>query len=97
MIRSLQGKSAARVGASEDFMKLNGKIAKYVEQKKLKTVSLNAEKFKARRKELNADDEDKSLIEDQLDSDDGIEREFYLDEVLRITSDYVDLLSQHPG
>ena len=78
-------------------MKLNGKIAKYVEQKKLKTVSLNAEKFKARRKELNADDEDKSLIEDQLDSDDRIEREFYLDEVLRITSDYVDLLSQHPG
>ena len=78
-------------------MKLNGKIAKYVEQKKLKTVSLNAEKFKARRKELNADDEDKNLIEDQLDSDNRIEREFYLDEVLRITSDYVDLLSQHPG
>ena len=97
MIRSLQGKSAARVGASKDFMKLNGKIAKYVEQKKLKTVSLNAEKFKARRKELNADDEDKNLIEDQLDSDNRIEREFYLDEVLRITSDYVDLLSQHPG
>ncbi len=97
IIRTLQGKSAARIGASEDFIKLNGKISKYVEQKKLKTVSLNAEKFRARRKELNADEEDKNLIEDQLSNDDSIEREFYLDEVLSITSDYMDLLSQHPG
>ena len=73
-------------------MKLNKKIAKYVEQKKLKVISLNAEKYKARREELNADEEDKSLIEDQLDNDDSIERDFYLDEVLAIASDYMDLL-----
>ena len=73
-------------------MKLNKKITKYVEQKKLKMISLNAEKYKARREELNADEEDKSLIEDQLDNDDGIERDFYLDEVLAIASDYMDLL-----
>jgi len=57
-------------------------------------VSLNADKFKARRKELNADEEDKNLIEDQLDKDDSIEREFYLDEVIKITADYMDLLKQ---
>lgn len=92
IIRDLQAKSATRITGSEDFVKLNGKIAKYVEQKKLKTVSLNAEKFKARREELNADEEDKNLIEDQLEPDDGIERDFYLDEVLSIASDYMDLL-----
>ena len=92
VISALQVKSAARMAASEDFVKLNKKITKYVEQKKLKMISLNAEKYKARREELNADEEDKSLIEDQLDNDDGIERDFYLDEVLAIASDYMDLL-----
>ena len=92
IISDLQAKSAARMAASEDFVKLNRKIAKYVEQKKLKVISLNAEKYKARREELNADEEDKSLIEDQLDNDDSIERDFYLDEVLAIASDYMDLL-----
>ena len=92
LIEDLQTKSAARRNASEDFAKLDKKITKYVEQKKLKTVSLNAEKFKARRKELNADDEDKSLMEEQLENDDTIERKFYLDEVIKITSDYMDLL-----
>ena len=92
MISDLQAKSAARIAASEDFVKLNKKIAKYVEQRKLKVISLNAEKYRARREELNADEEDKSLIEDRLDSDDGIERDFYLGEVLGITADYMDLL-----
>ena len=92
IIKDLQAKSAARLADSEDFVKRNRKIAKYVEQKKLKMVSLNAEKYKARREELNADEEDKSLIEDQLDTDDSIERDFYLDEVLAIASDYMDLL-----
>ena len=94
LITALQAKSAERIKGSEDFIKLDKKIAKYVEQKKLKTVSLNAEKFKARRKELNADDEDQSLLEEQLESDDTIERKFYLDEVIKITSDYMDMLKQ---
>ncbi len=92
MISQLQAKSVGRIAASEDFVKLNRKITKYVEQKKFKTVSLNEEKYKARREELNADEEDKSLIEDQLDTKEGIERDFYLDEVLSITSDYMNLV-----
>ena len=94
LISTLEAKSQARIRGEEEFIKLGKKIAKYVEQKKLKTVSLNAEKFKARRKELNADDEDKNLIEEQLENDDSIEREFYLDEVINITSDYMGLLEQ---
>ena len=97
VISTLKNKSLARIKDSEDFVKLNKKIVKYVEQRKLKTVSLNAEKYKARRKELNADDEDKSLMEEQLESDDSIERTFYLDEVIKITSDYLDLVNQKVG
>ena len=94
LISALQAKSAERIKASEDFVKLEEKIVKYIEQRKQKTVSLNAEKFKARREELNADDEDKSLMEEQLENDDKIERKFYLDEVIKITSDYMDMLQQ---
>jgi carboxyl-terminal processing protease len=92
MINQLQTKSAGRMENSDDFQKLMAKIEKYVEQKKRKTVSLNAEKFMARRKELNADEEDKNMVEEQLDKDDRIERKFYLDEVIKITADYMDML-----
>jgi len=77
---------------SEDFQKEIKKIAKYVELKALKTVSLNEEKFLARRKELNSDKEDKDVIEKQTIPNNEIERTFYLDEVLRITTDYMSLL-----
>lgn len=92
MINKLQTKSAGRMENSDDFQKLLGKIEKYVEQKKRKTVSLNAEKFMARRKELNADEEDKNMVEEQLENDDKIERKFYLDEVIKITADYMEML-----
>lgn len=92
MINQLQTKSAGRMENSDEFQKLMAKIEKYVEQKKRKTVSLNAEKFMARRKELNADEEDKNMVEEQLDKDDKIERKFYLDEVIKITADYMDML-----
>ena len=77
---------------SEEFQKEIKKIAKYVELKALKTVSLNEEKFLARRRELNSDKEDEEVIEKQMVPDNEIERNFYLDEVLRITTDYMDLL-----
>ena len=90
--QALQDKSTSRLSDSEDFQKEIKKIAKYVELKALKTVSLNEEKFLARRKELNSDKEDEEVIEKQMVPDNEIERNFYLDEVLRITTDYMDLL-----
>ena len=90
--QSLQDKSTSRLSDSEEFQKEIEKIAKYVELKALKTVSLNEEKFLARRKELNSDKEDEEVIEKQMVPDNEIERNFYLDEVLRITTDYMDLL-----
>ena len=90
--KALRDKSSSRMNESEDFQKEIKKIAKYVELKALKTVSLNEEKFLARRKELNSDKEDEEVIEKQMVPDNEIERTFYIDEVLRITTDYMSLL-----
>jgi carboxyl-terminal processing protease len=88
-------RSQTRLSESKDFQDVVRKVKKYVEQKELKTVSLNEKKFMARRKELNAEKEDEKAIEDQILPSNEIKRNFYLDEVLRITSDYMDLLSKN--
>ena len=92
--KSLQERSQQRLQKSEEFQDRIEKIAKYVEQKNSKTVSLNEEKYLAKRRELNADKEDEKAIEDQLLPDNDIERNYYLDEVLKITVDYMDLLTK---
>ncbi len=83
--------SQQRVNASDEFAKRKRQIENYVEQKALKKVSLNQEEFMARRKELSAEKEDRKTFEEQVNKKD-IERDYYLDEVLKITNDYIKLL-----
>ncbi len=87
---TLRQKSVQRIDSSEDFAKRKRQIENYVSQKALKKVSLNEEEFMARRKELSAEKEDEKTIE-ALEKNE-IERDFFMDEVLKITSDYVELL-----
>lgn len=91
---TLRSKSQQRIDQSEDFAKRKRQIATYVEQKALKKVSLNEEKFMARRKELSAEKEDEKTMEEQMNKK-KIERDFFMDEVLRITSDYAELLQKN--
>ena len=93
--KELQVKSQARVNESDDFAEQIRKINHYIEQKNLKSVSLNEEKFLARRKQLNADKENEKAIENQVLPNREIERNYYLDEVLRITTDYMELLGKN--
>ena len=90
---ALRSKSMQRIDSSEDFAKRKRQIENYVAQKALKKVSLNEEEFMARRKELSAEKEDEKTIE-ALDKNE-IERDFFMDEVLKITSDYVELLGSN--
>ena len=90
---ALRSKSLQRIDSSEDFAKRRRQIENYVSQKALKKVSLNEEEFMARRKELSAEKEDEKTIE-ALDKNE-IERDFFMDEVLKITSDYVELLGSN--
>ena len=84
-----------RIAKSEDFRKDLERIQKYKEQKERDSVSLNEEKFFARRKELSADKEDE---ENFKKVDDGNEvvidlEDHYNQEILQVTLDYMQLLS----
>ncbi len=95
MLKTLQQRSQSRIAESEDFAKRIRNIEEYKKQKARKSVTLNEEKFLARRKELNADKEDEKTIDDQINhSNEDIERTYYLDEVLRITAEYMSLLNE---
>lgn len=93
--QQLAARSAQRVEQSEDFASRKRKINTYVEQKALKRISLNEEKFLARRRELSAEKEDEEAIEKQMNPDKGIEKDFYLEEVLKIARDYCNLLANN--
>ena len=90
MISQLQRLSAARCAASEKFQKVERNIVHYQQQKAKKSVTLNEAKFLKERAELNADKEEEKAIEKLNDNPSGIDRDFYLDEVLNIATDYMN-------
>jgi carboxyl-terminal processing protease len=100
IMESLKDSSKERIAGSEEFNKLNDRIAKYTEQKKKKRIPLNEAAFLAQRAELDADKEDEKLFEDSLGPGKGkgpaIKRDFYLNEVMAITNDYSRLLKESP-
>ena len=80
--RPLRGVAQVPEGRTRTSSTTSSRIAK-------KTVTLNEAKFLKERSELNADKEEEKAIE-KLQDTSGIERDFYLDEVLTITSDYMN-------
>ena len=88
--------SQQRVAASAKFQEVLRNVVRYKEQKAKKSITLNREKFLKERAELNADKEEQDAIEKHSEMNDGvIERDYYLDETLAITTDYLNL--QHVG
>ena len=93
MLKKLQDDSMSRIADSEKFGKKQDQIKAYVEQKNRKMATLNEKKYLARREKLNAEKEDQKTIEDQVNhSNLEIKRDYYLDEVLKITVDYLKML-----
>jgi carboxyl-terminal processing protease len=82
--------SQQRVQNSEKFQKVIRNIARYKEQKAKKYISLNEARFLKERSELNADKEDEKAI-DKILAGGAIQRDYYLDEALAITADYLDI------
>jgi carboxyl-terminal processing protease len=81
--------SQQRVQASEKFQKVVRNIARYKEQKAKKYITLNEAKFLKERSETNADKEEEKAIDGLLDG--GVKRDYYLDEAMAITVDYLNL------
>jgi carboxyl-terminal processing protease len=90
VVTQLRQLSAKRCAASEKFQRVERNIARYKEQKAKKTVTLNDAKFMKERAELNADKEEEKSIEKLIETNE-IERDFYLDEAMAVTADYMNL------
>ena len=89
LCEQLRRLSEQRVKNSEKFQKVVRNIARYKEQKAKKYITLNEAKFLKERSELNADREEEKAIDLLLDS--GVKRDYYLDEAMAITADYLNL------
>lgn len=95
IVTRLRELSAQRRVKSSEFAKLQRDIERYVEQKKNKQAPLNEQKFLARRAELDSDAEDEKRIEEQANGkDEVVERDYYFNEVLSITIDYLQGLGK---
>ncbi len=88
----LRRRSEERCSQSEDFAKVQKNISRYKEQKSRKFVTLNKEKFLAERAELNAEKEQQKQLEELNGGDESLEikRDYYLDEALAITVDFLN-------
>ncbi|MGL4595810.1 MAG: carboxy terminal-processing peptidase [Thermoguttaceae bacterium] len=92
IIESLKQLSTKRIAENEDFLRVVKDIEMYKEIKAKKMSTLHEGKYLAEQERLNADKKEREQIEDMLDND--IKQNFYLDEVLAISVDYLKLLER---
>jgi carboxyl-terminal processing protease len=90
----LAARSKERIAKSEDFKKVARAIQRYTDRKERKTVSLNEKKFLADREDDDKD-EDSDEPEPEVKPVPVVDRNFYVEEALNITVDYVDALKRH--
>ena len=89
IVTELRRRSGERIRASEDFAKELEKIAAYKEIKAKRTMPLNEAKYLEETKRFDSDEWEREELEELLNKDKKIKRDFYIDEVLAITVDYV--------
>jgi carboxyl-terminal processing protease len=95
LLERIRANSTARIEKNEEFDRLLRQIEAYNKQKDEKFVSLNEKTFFERRKELDAESEEEKTLSGDSDSKDKIfEKNFYTDEILNVTRDYVDALAE---
>jgi carboxyl-terminal processing protease len=93
LVKFLGNRSQQRVAVSEAFAKELKKIQRYEERKERKRVTLNEEKFLAERAEFNEEKEEEKQLEELTNFDNEVvKRDYYFNEVLDITGDYVNEL-----
>jgi carboxyl-terminal processing protease len=94
-VTMLKELSTQRIERSADFAKLQKNIKRYEEQKAKKEVPLNEKKFVARREEFDAEkEEEKTFEEAERGTTEVFKRDFYNNEVLAVTLDYLRLLGK---
>jgi len=90
----LRERSAKRVAADEEFQEVVRDIEKYKKRKEEKQVSLVETDFIKHWNDFkSADDEEKKLEEAESLRRPVVKRDYYFNEVMRITTDYLQALS----
>lgn len=87
--------SAERISKSEEFAKLNRRIAFYVKRKAEKEASIKESDFMAKQAEFDSEKEEEDLMKKQEETKEKIfDDSYYNEEVLSISIDYVRALGQ---
>ena len=89
LITELQKRSNARVGDNEEFTKQQDKITLYRESREKRATQLSEAKYMEEMQRLDTDEWEREELEDALGQTKKIKRDFYVDEALAITVDYV--------
>ncbi len=98
MLGALRQQSQSRVAAHDEFKKLGGDIERYERRKKEKTLSLVESVFEQQWNEGKAaEDEEKKLEEMESHKRPVVKRDFYFDEAMNVTVDYLRALAGGGG
>lgn len=96
MITTLARNSAERLTADKDFIQMNKLIARYLDRKNDKTVSLNENVMKAEEEELKQEQkEEEEVIKkagNAASKDEIFPKDFYNKELVHIAADYLEHL-----
>jgi len=93
LVAALRERSAARVAADEEFSKVVDDIEKYKIRKQEKEISLVESEFVKHWNDFKAaDDEEKKLEEGDSLKRPVVKQDFYFDEAMRVTTDYLQAL-----
>ncbi len=96
LVAKLRAGSEQRIAKSEEFAKLLRNIERYKEQKARTSVNLNEKDFFDRRKDIDAErEEEKQFEEQEKKGDEVVRRDFYFNEALAITLDYIDQIGKN--
>jgi carboxyl-terminal processing protease len=94
MLKTLRDRSAARIQADPEFAKVARDIAQYEKRKNEKTISLVESEFAQQWNEGKAaEDEEKKVAEAEDPKRPIVKRDFYLNEAMRVTVDYLNMLA----
>jgi carboxyl-terminal processing protease len=96
LVESLQKKSSARVEKDADFVQINKLIARYLERKNDRLISLNESVLRAEEEELKQEkkEEEEAIKQTTGSADEDIfPKDFYNQELVNISIDYLQLLS----
>ncbi len=94
LLSTLRERSGQRVAASADFEKVARDIAQYRKRKEEKTISLREDDFARQWNEGKAaEDEEKKLEEQQDPQRPIVKRDYYFQEAMSVTADYLAALA----